>query len=307
MTRLTMFERDSLVFDVRDRGPEDGEAVVLLHGFPQDSTAWDLVVPRLHDAGLRTLAPDQRGYSRGARPSGPQAYRLREIVVDTLALLDAAGVERAHLVGHDWGGAVVWAATRRHPERFASAVAVSTPHPAALGHATTRGVQGLRSSYMGLFSLPVLPELVLPPLFEQGLRATGLPADRAAYYARRMQEPGALTAALGWYRAFAVGLAHALPRMLDPRSRPPRPSPESAGNSSSATGSAWRERPRWTGPTTYIWGRHDLMLGRTAAERTGRYVSGDYRFVELDAGHWLPETRPSVVADAILERVELTR
>ncbi|HVN11874.1 MAG TPA: alpha/beta fold hydrolase [Kineosporiaceae bacterium] len=307
MTRLTTFRREGLVFDVRDGGPLDGETVVLLHGFPQDATAWELVAPLLHEAGLRTLAPDQRGYSPGARPSGRDAYRLREIVADTLALLDAGGVERAHLVGHDWGGAAVWAAVRRHPQRFASAVVVSTPHPAALAYATTHGAQGLRSSYMALLQLPVVPEVVLPAVFEQGLRATGLPADRAAHYARRMREPGALTGALGWYRALGVGIARVLPRVLDPRPHPRPPEARDDGGPSSGSPSQAPGRQQWRGPTTYLWGRHDMALGRTAAERTGRYVRGDYRFVELDAGHWLPETRPVEVASAVLERAGRTR
>jgi pimeloyl-ACP methyl ester carboxylesterase len=292
MTRLRTYQRDGLVFDVRDAGPEDGDVVVLLHGFPQDASAWDLVVPRLHAAGLRTLAPDQRGYSPGARPSGRSAYRLREIVADTIALLDAAGVERAHLVGHDWGGAVVWSATERHPERFASAVSLATPHPAAVGYALTHSLQSLQSWYIGLFQLPVVPELVVSPGLESMLRSTGLPADKAAHYAQRMREPGALTGALGWYRALGVEILQGLPRMVASRSGP---SDRPSGG------------PGWRGPTTYVWARHDVALGRTAAERTGRFVRGDYRFIELDASHWLPETRPVEVADAVLERVAQTR
>jgi pimeloyl-ACP methyl ester carboxylesterase len=294
VTRLLTYQRDGLVFDVRDAGPADGEPVVLLHGFPQDASAWDLVVPRLHAAGLRTLAPDQRGYSPGARPGGRSAYRLREIVADTIALLDAAGVERAHVVGHDWGGGVVWSAIARHPDRFASATIVSTPHPAALGYAATHSLQAVFSSYIGLFQLPVVPELLVAPSMEYLLRASGLPAEKAAHYARRMREPGALTAALGWYRAAGAGAVRALPRLLDPRPRPP---------SSKAT----RDRPGWTGPTTYIWGRYDVALGRTAAEHTRRFVRGEYQFVEVDGGHWLPETRPDDVADVVLANLARTR
>jgi pimeloyl-ACP methyl ester carboxylesterase len=303
MTRLRTYQRDGLVFDVRDAGPERGDAVVLLHGFPQDGSAWDLVVPRLHEAGLRTLAPDQRGYSPGARPAGRSAYRLREIVADTVALLDAAGVERVHLVGHDWGGAAVWAAAERHPHRFTSVVVVSTPHPAAFLYALTHGTQALLSWYMGLFQLPVLPELVVSPRMESVLRASGLPADKAAHYAERMREPGTLTGALGWYRSFGAGMVRALPRMLDPR-----PGRQALGSDALAfAADIGADGAGWTGPTTYVWGRHDPALGRTAAEHTARFVRGDYRFVEVDAGHWLPETRPDEVADAVLERVAQTR
>jgi pimeloyl-ACP methyl ester carboxylesterase len=308
VTRLRTFHREGLTFDVRDAGPADGDVVVLLHGFPQDGSAWDLVVPRLHAAGLRTLAPDQRGYSPGARPAGRSAYRLREIVADTVALLDAAGVGRAHLVGHDWGGGVVWAATARHPERFASAVVVSTPHPAALQYATTHSLQPLRSWYIGLFQLPVVAELVVAPGLEHMLRASGLPAEKAAHYARRMREPGALTAALGWYRAFGAGVVRALPRMLDPHSKPgPKPPSAAADVPGAALLDASGDQRQWTGPTTYIWGRYDVALGRVAAEHTGRFVRGEYQFVEVDAGHWLPETRPVDVSDVVLATTGRTR
>lgn len=104
--RTTTFSRDGLTFDVTDTGPLGGEVVVLLHGFPTDRSSWDRVARRLHEVGLRTLAPDQRGYSPGASPSGLDAYRLDELVADVLALVDASGRERVHLVGHDWGGAL---------------------------------------------------------------------------------------------------------------------------------------------------------------------------------------------------------
>src|ERR1700737_4666991 len=107
--RMTRYERDGLVFDVRDEGPLDGPVVVLLHGFPETSASWSDVIPKLVDAGYRAVAPDQRGYSPDARPRGRRAYRRRELVADVLALIDQTGAERVHLVGHDWGAAVAWA------------------------------------------------------------------------------------------------------------------------------------------------------------------------------------------------------
>src|SRR3982751_5903300 len=94
-----------MVFDVQDGGPAEGEPLVLLHGFPQDSTAWAAVAVGLHAAGLRTLAPDQRGLGS------------------------------AHVVGHDWGGIVGWALAAWHPERVRTLTAVSVPHPAAMAQA----------------------------------------------------------------------------------------------------------------------------------------------------------------------------
>jgi pimeloyl-ACP methyl ester carboxylesterase len=292
-TRLNGFERDGLVFDVRDGGPRDGAVVVLLHGFPQDSTAWSAVEPLLHSAGLRTLAPDQRGYSPGARPGGRAEYALREASADVVAMLDAAGVQQAHLVGHDWGGAVVWDATERYPDRFLSAVPVSTPHPAALAYAFTHSLQALRIWYTALFQVPVLAEVAVAPTLERSLRASGLPAERARYYAERMREPGALTGALGWYRGAAAGIAGSLL---------PRPASTPRMSATTPTAGAGSGRPRWGGPTTFLWGRHDPALGRAAAERTAAVVHGDYRFVEVDGGHWLPENNPGEVAAEILGR-----
>ena len=144
--RVDSYRRDGLTFDVRDAGPDDGEPVVLLHGFPQDSTAWDRVAPALHQHGLRTLAPDQRGYSPMARPRGRAAYRLRETVDDVLALLDAAGLPSAHVVGHDWGGLVGWALGAWHPDRVRTLTALSVTHPGGMARALATRDQTLRST-----------------------------------------------------------------------------------------------------------------------------------------------------------------
>lgn len=244
--------------------------MLLLHGFPQDSTSWRHVVPLLHAAGLRTITMDQRGYSPGARPAPRAAYRLEFLVADALAVLDDAGIERAHVVGHDWGGGVAWAAGALHPERVASLTVVSTPHPAALSAALPRSDQALRSSYMAFFQLPGLPERVLRTRLEQVLVSAGLPAEQARHYQERMREPGAARGALNWYRGA-------------PLSR------ERAG--------------RVRVPTTYVWGERDPYLGRRAAELTRDHVRGDYEFVALPGGHWLPELSADAVAEAVVRRV----
>ncbi|HEX5428925.1 MAG TPA: alpha/beta fold hydrolase [Pedococcus sp.] len=278
---MNQFSRQGLVFDLVDSGPAEAEAVVvLLHGWPQDHTAWDRVTPLLVAGGLRVLALDQRGYSPGARPPGTAAYRMRELVADVAALLDEAGAARAHLVGHDWGGAVAWAFAERHPERLDSLTVLSTPHHRALAWAFRHGDQARRSWYMAAFQVPAVPEAVLRRTLPHVLRRSGLPEPDAERYAARFRQPGAARAQLAWYRALRNPLR---------------------GNGSTDRGSNGKPR-RITVPTTYVWGRHDPVLGRAAAERTGRYVVSDYQFVELDAGHWLPETRPDDVATAVLSR-----
>jgi len=267
---LTTYDHAGLTFDVTDAGPEDGIPVVLLHGFPADRHCWDAMSSQLAGAGLRTLAPDQRGYSPRARPAGRSAYALCELVGDVVALLDAAGIERAHLVGHDWGGAVAWAAAGSHPDRFETLTALSTPHPAALRRAYRDPWQARHSGYLAWFQVPVLPELLFDRMFRPALLASGLPRDITERYLARMAAPGALSAALGWYRALPL-----------------------------ARGRVHRTRV----PTTYLWGRDDGALGRRAAEGTTAMVEADYRFVELAEGHWLPELAGEVCAREVLARV----
>jgi pimeloyl-ACP methyl ester carboxylesterase len=289
---VEQFTRAGLTFDVTDSGPPDGEVVLLLHGWPQDRHAFDRLIPLLTAAGYRALAFDQRGTSPAAQPDSIADYAMAELVGDVLALADAAPADRVHLVGHDWGGAVAWAMAERFPERLASLTVLSTPHHRAMAEAWQRPEQLLKSWYMLAFQAPLLPELVLRATLETVLRRSGLPAEDADQYAARFRRPGRASGGLAWYRALGASevshLAKSLPRTL-------------FGGSRGA--STVVQKPRVSVPTTLVWGNRDVALGRKAATATARYVSGDYRFVELDAGHWLPETRPHDVVSAILHRV----
>lgn len=270
--QLIEVERSGVRLPVVDDGPRGAEAVLCLHGFPQDGTAFDAVRRRLTASAVRVLVPDQRGYAAGARPTGRAAYVLPELVRDAVAVLDAGGVRRAHVVGHDWGGAVSWALAAWHPDRVSGLTVLSTPHPRAMAVAAVRGAQALRSAYMGAFQVPLLPEAVAlgadAAVLRALLRRSGLPSTAVDRYVARMQEPGALSSALGWYRALPLGVS----------------------------------RPRGTVrvPTTYVWGTHDPFFARAAVLRTGRHVQAPYRSIGLAAGHWLPEREPDEVADAVL-------
>jgi pimeloyl-ACP methyl ester carboxylesterase len=265
------FLRPGLRFDVLDSGPADGPAVVLLHGFPQQPATFDAVAARLNAEGLRTLTPSQRGYTRAARPTRRRDYRPVATVGDVIALLDTAGLARAHIVGHDWGGSQAWGAAGWYPERVASMTALSIPHPAAFFRALRTSKQGVLSWYMALFQLPVAPESLVARTLAKSLRDGGLPDEYVDRYAVAMSEPGALTGALNWYRGIPFAI---------------RP-----------------ELGRITVPTTLIWGSNDFALARTSIELTADYVTGPYEVVELEAGHWLPETEPDAVAEGILARV----
>lgn len=271
--RISSFRRGQLVFDVRDEGPPEGPPVVLLHGFPQRATSWASLVPHLHAAGLRTFAPDQRGYSPGARPRGRSAYRSQELVADVCALIDLIGGP-VHLVGHDWGAAVGWALAATEPQRLLSWTAVSVGHPQAFLRSLRSPEQARRSWYMGLFQLPLLPERLLSSdrFVRKFLGRSGMTAEMIATYRREMVADGALTTALNWYRAIPL--------------------------------SAREKVPAVTVPTTLVWSDADVALGRRGAALTRECVTGDYELVELSrVSHWIPQERPEELAAAILGRV----
>jgi pimeloyl-ACP methyl ester carboxylesterase len=274
---MNSYTRQGLTFDVIDGGPPGGETVVLLHGFPANATSWNGLSEYLHRAGFRTLAPDQRGYSTGARPKGRWNYRTNLLVDDVVALLDTAGVASAHLIGHDWGGGVAWQMATRNPDRVKTLTSLSTPHPRALIASLLRSKQALHSYYMLAFQLPWLPEHQMlqrrsgTNRLISLLKHSGLDASTAEGYAGHLAAPGALTSAINWYRA--------IPLSKTPSQRPV-------------------ERP-----TLYVWGEQDEFLGETAARLTERYVSGTYRFVPLQASHWLPENNANVLAPMIIEHL----
>lgn len=265
---------------MRIEGPEDGRPVVLLHGFPQSALCWSRVVPLLTAAGLRTIAPDLRGYSPGARPADVSAYSMEALVGDAVGLLDALELAAVDLVGHDWGAFVAWQVAIRHPERVRSLVGISVPHPVAMSSAmATDPDQQQRSAYIGLFRQEGKAEHVMLADDAARLRAmfdgSGLSAAEVDAYVAPLQAPGALSGPLSWYRAMSRG--------------------DLAG-----LGPA-------TVPTTFIWSDEDLAIGRVAAEACAAQVTGPYRFVELTAvSHWIPEQAPEAVAEAILGQVVTT-
>jgi pimeloyl-ACP methyl ester carboxylesterase len=267
-----------LTFDVRVDGPDDGRPVLLLHGFPETSLSWARVTPLLAEAGLRTYAPDQLGYSPGARPEDPDAYALTNLAQVTADLMTALDIPGADVVGHDWGANVAWALAAWHPDRVRTLTAVSVPHPAAYTHAwRTDPEQQERSAYIRLFWQAGKAEEVLLADGARRLRRmlgseaeTGVPAEAVDEYVAVLSAPGALTAALNWYRA----MSSATP--VDPVDL----------------------------PTTYVWSDGDVAIGRAAAEGCARYVTGDYRFVELPGvTHWIPEQAPRELATAVLDRI----
>ncbi len=269
---MDSFRHGDFTFPVTDAGPADGETVLLLHGFPQTRRSWTALASRLHDAGYRTLAPDQRGYSPTARPPRRRDYRMGELAADVDALISASGRGRVHVVGHDWGAIAAWATAARYPERVASLSALSVPHPAAMQQAVMRSRQLLRSWYMVLFQLPRVPEALFRPEAPRSraramrfLRYFGQSRERADRDLTALGDAG-FSAALGWYRAIPWG---SLPELRTPISV----------------------------PTLYAWSDGDRAVTRAAAELCARHVAAPYEFVEFPgATHWFPEEVPDQLA-----------
>lgn len=261
-------------FDAIAAGPEDGRPVLLLHGFPEAAIAWEDVLYRLDREGIRAVAPDQRGYSPGVRPENPQDYGVDDLVGDVIAIADELGWGRFDLVGHDWGAAVAWHTAEQHPDRLRTLTAVSTPHPAALAQAyKTDEDQHMRSQYMTEWRQARTTERRMSENNFEAIRQMfdyRVTPGRIAEYIQRLSEPGALTAALNWYRA---GKPHARIDKIDV-------------------------------PTLYVWSTEDVAFGSVAALDTENWVGAAYRFEMFeDVTHWIPEEVPDALTAVLLEHL----
>ncbi len=275
-----------MVFDALAAGPEDGELVLLLHGFPQSSYSYRRQLPVLAALGFRAVAPDQRGYSPGARPRAVSDYAMGSLVGDVLGMASELGSERFHLVGHDWGAAVAWVLASAVPQRVRSLVALSTPHISAFGRALaeTDGDQARASAYFASFR-------------EEGSERRFLENDAAEFrallgrwggmseadieaYLSVLGTEEALGAALNWYRAGTGGANSGTP---------PPASMVSV-------------------PTLYVWSTNDAAFTRGTAEASAEFVTGPYRFEILEGvSHWIAEEAPERLNELLAEHLEQWR
>ena len=250
-----------------------GPLVLLLHGFPEFWYSWRRQIPALAGAGFRVLAPDLRGYNLSDKPKGLENYRIDKIVGDVVGLIRHAGESRAAIVGHDWGGAIAWETAIRHPEVVQRLAILNCPHPAVFSRELHTWEQRARSWYMLYFQIPWLSELSilgsLKAIFRGDVARHGAfsASDLAEYY-KAATRPGALTAALNYYRAAFRFERH---RVL-------------------------RTRPKIHAPTMLLWGEQDRYLGIRNTEGLEAWVS-DLRIVRLPhASHWVQADAPEEVS-----------
>ncbi|HYI64463.1 MAG TPA: alpha/beta hydrolase [Allosphingosinicella sp.] len=273
---------------VRLGGPEDGEPILFLHGFPESHRTWREILPDLA-RDFRVIAPDQRGFAGSDKPEGVESYKTDRILEDLIALADALGLGRFTLVGHDWGGAVAWLAALRHPDRIARLVVVNAPHPYVFQKSLFDDAeQRAASQYMNAFRNPMMEKGIEAMGFETFYEKTFgghadlslIPAEERRAYLEQWSAPGALTAMLNWYRASEIVVPH-------------------VGEEA--------EAPLWTKlafpslavPTLVIWALKDKAL--LPVQLDGLYsLIDDLRIVTVaDAGHFVPWERPEPVIAAI--------
>ena len=284
MIEERLLDANDLRFVADVAGSPDAPLILLLHGFPQTRYTWRGQVPALAEAGYLAVAPDQRGYSPGARPERVEDYATDRLTSDALAIADGLGAHRFHLVGHDWGGQLAWLIAAQYPERVRTLTVLSRPHPAAFARAMSEDEeQSDRSRHHRAFQDPTTAQRLLADDCAR-LRATladqGVPARAIDAYLDPLSSPGALDAALNWYRA-------------------------GAGTTSTLAGSA---TPATKVPTLYLWGDEDATVGRRAAELTEAYVDSEYRFVVIEgAGHFITDQQPDQVTRELLVHLEAHR
>jgi pimeloyl-ACP methyl ester carboxylesterase len=244
-----------------------GRPVVLLHGFPDSGNLWRHQVPVLAVAGYQLIVPDLRGYGHSDKPADVESYGLLQLAGDVIGILDLLGIDRAHVVGHDWGAALAWVLATLKPERVDHLVALSVGHPSAFAAAGLP--QREKSWYMLLFQFQGIAEKWLSDDDWANFRAWSHHPDAAAAIAE-LEAGDSLTPALNWYRANVPPESLIGPRL---------------------------ELPPVQARAMGVWSDGDPFL--TEAQMTGsqQYVQGSWRYERLSGpGHWMQLEAPEVVS-----------
>jgi len=254
-------EANGLSFRVVEHG--DGMPVLLLHGFPDSADLWRNQMRPLAEAGFRAVAPDLRGFGESDKPEGVDQYALQLLVADVLGIMDACGMQRAHLVGHDWGAFLAWILAAVAPDRVDRLAALSVGHPSSWGRASRGVAQRRRSWHMLMFNAEGLAEKALTSddwrLFREFV---GEAADVERYVAD-LARPGALTAGLNWYRA-NVPLEVLVP-------------------------ADWSQLPPAGQDTLGVWSSGDVYCGEEQMVGSADFVTGRWRYERIDGvDHWIP-------------------
>jgi epoxide hydrolase 4 len=255
-------------------GPQDGKLVILLHGFPEFWYGWRKQIDFLAAQGYWVWVPDQRGYNLSDKPQGLDAYVSSNMAADVIGLIDAAGREKAAVIGHDWGAVIAWTVAFLYPERVEKLGIINVPHPVAFtDYLRENPTQLLKSWYVFFFQLPVLPEIVFLAadslIAMRALFTTSLPGtfndEDAARYTRAWHQPGAMTGMINWYRA---SVQRPLPQADDTRVHI---------------------------PTLILWGAQDSFLEAEMAKLSLGYCTQGHLIVFDENTHWVHHEAPEKI------------
>jgi epoxide hydrolase 4 len=277
---------NGITLHVLTDGPENGPSVILLHGFPEFHYGWRKQIPALVEAGFRVIVPDQRGYNLSDKPRGVAAYNVDELAKDIVGLFDHFGVEKANLVGHDWGAAVAWTLAVNHPSRLEKLAILNVPHPdVMMRFVLEHPAQRTKSWYVFFFQIPWLVEWVLSRnnfrnlarmIVGSGKKST-FAKDDLAEYKKAWSQPGALTGMLNWYRNIFRGSL----KFIFKKDRMPA--------------------RRVTVPTLILWGKKDLALGHEMVEPSLALCDeGSVVFFE-QATHWVQHDEATAVNKHLID------
>jgi pimeloyl-ACP methyl ester carboxylesterase len=276
-----------VALDVTIGGPDDAPAIIFLHGFPESARTWRHQMADL-STDYRVIAPDQRGFAGSSKPEGVENYTHDKPVGDLIALADALGLKTFTLVGHDWGGAIAWAAALGHPDRITKLVIVNAPHPFIFQKSVFDDMgQREASQYIRAFRVPGMVDYFNAKpdnLFDKTFGHSGVgPAtsdEERALYLDEWKQPGAIAAMLNWYK----GSALIVPAMDEEPERP-----------------AYLDAPFpvLMTPTLVVWGMGDKAL--TPSQLVGlEAVVYDLKIVKVeDAGHFVTWEKPAAVTAAL--------
>jgi pimeloyl-ACP methyl ester carboxylesterase len=255
----------------------EGPPVILLHGFPDSGRLWRHQVPALVDAGYRVIVPDQRGYGQSDKPDSVDAYNMLSIVADVGAVMADAGIERAHVVGHDWGAAVAWVLGAVAPQAVDRLVALSVGHPAEF-RARDNFDQHEKSWYMLLFQFEGIAEQWLSDNGWANFRAWSRYPEADVVIAQ-LEADKSLTPGLNWYRANITPASYVAPAM---------------------------ELPDVQAPSMGVWSSGDVALTEGQMLRSANHVAGDFRYERIEgAGHWMQLEAPEEVNRLLLDFLAL--
>ena len=268
-----LVEANGYKFSCKISGNENDIPVLLLHGFPESSVMWNKLMTDLNKTGYYTIAPDQRGYSFEARPKELKEYEITNLASDVIALANTLGIEKFHLVCHDWGSAVGWQVAAEYSDRLYSFTSLSIPHIKAFSRAYKEdSLQYQASGYMRDFQTKKLPEFMLARNNYEVLKSIWSEHEEKEIdsYVELLSQKNALTAALNWYRANFNLISDG------------------------------SDMGKIAVPTLFVWGNKDDAVARSGVDWTKNYVTNYYRFVEVDAGHWLIQESYEKVKDEIV-------